>query len=749
MTATMDPPPESLRPMSSCLSPAEVDYLHDLARTATTPEELQEIETLLNQFSPAPRTPKPSSPPPPRSKYERKRLRESQRQRKQSAAAREIANLIPPVSDPELRQRCLDSLRVFCETCFPNRFALAWSKDHLDVIADIERIVTGDGGLLAVAMPRGSGKTSLLEVAVLWAVFRGTHQFAVLLGATATAAGELLESIRGELEHNDSLADLFPEICVPIRALESVNQRRLLWNGQRVRVRITSTTILLPSLPPSPAAGSILRVAGILGRIRGMKHRAPDGRVIRPKLVLGDDLQTDESARRPKDVDRREKNVRKAVLGLAGPGQKLSALLALTVIQTDDLADRLLDKQRHPEWNGRRTQLMYAWPTNRELWNEYAEIRARGLRNGDEGRAATEFYRQNRAAMDAGSQPAWPERFNPDEISATQHAENIRFDDPIACAAEYQNQPISSHEIDETGLTPADICRRMNGRSRTVLPLEAEYLGLGIDVQQAALYWSLIACAADATPYVIDYGVWPEQRRTWFRLKDLTNTIQTKFPKLERRAQIYQAIRTLTDPLMAKEFRREDGTAFTVGRGLVDGRWEDKAVFQACTESPHKSRLQPAFGLYIRAGRPGINDRETKSGEINKHDFRIPPLARGRTVRHVQVDSNAWISRVTDACRVPMGAKGALTLFTSQNPEAHQLFAEHLTAEYPTTVTANLITRREWHLKPGNPDNHWLDATKLAWIACCIQGADPARLASDAPPKRTNAPKKTPRYAVI
>jgi len=83
--------------------------------------------------------------------------------------------------------------------------------------------------------------------------------------------------------------------------------------------------------------------------------------------------------------------------------------------------------------------MVYAFPTNETLWQRYAEIRAEGMRNGDGGASATEFYRENKDAMDAGSIIVWPERFNYDELSAIQHAMNLKLQDEAAFFAEYQN----------------------------------------------------------------------------------------------------------------------------------------------------------------------------------------------------------------------------------------------------------------------------------------------------------------------
>ena len=61
--------------------------------------------------------------------------------------------------NPERKARAATDFRFFCEAYFPFTFHLAWSPDHLKVIAKIEQAVL-HGGLFAMAMPRGSGKTS-------------------------------------------------------------------------------------------------------------------------------------------------------------------------------------------------------------------------------------------------------------------------------------------------------------------------------------------------------------------------------------------------------------------------------------------------------------------------------------------------------------------------------------------------------------------------------------------------------------
>ena len=197
-----------------------------------------------------------------------------------SLSGRNIGEL-PAVAQPERRQRAARDFRAFCEAYFPQTFNLPWSDDHLKVIAKIERAVLL-GGLFAMAMPRGSGKTSLCERACLWAVLYGHREFPALIGSDEKHAAGMLESIKVELETNTALGEDFPEVTVPIRALEGINQRAAgqLYRGKQTYIGWTANEIVLPTMPGSASSGAIIRVAGITGSIRGMKNTS--GRTVWP-----------------------------------------------------------------------------------------------------------------------------------------------------------------------------------------------------------------------------------------------------------------------------------------------------------------------------------------------------------------------------------------------------------------------------------------------------------------------------------
>ena len=136
----------------------------------------------------------PRKPADPNAGYEALKERAAARNRALSEAGRDIGEL-PAVADPGRRERAQGDFRFFCAAYFPLTFHLPWSPDHLKVIARIEQAVI-HGGLFALAMPRGSGKSSLAECACLWAVLYGHRDFVCLIGASEVHAVEMLDSIK-------------------------------------------------------------------------------------------------------------------------------------------------------------------------------------------------------------------------------------------------------------------------------------------------------------------------------------------------------------------------------------------------------------------------------------------------------------------------------------------------------------------------------------------------------------------------
>ena len=647
-----------------------------------------------------------------------------------SLEGRDIGDL-PPVDDPERKEKCRLDFKLFCETYFPEVYQLKWSDDHLRAIAKIQKSVL-EGGLFALAMSRGSGKSSLTETAAIWAMLYGHREFVVLVGASESAALEMLDSIKTEFEVNEHIAADFPEVAYPIQKLQGIANRCAgqLYHGERTRITWTANEIVLPTIAGAASSGVIVRVAGITGRIRGMKYKKPDGRTIRPEFVVIDDPQPSESAGSIEQTRKRVRVLAGDILGLAGPGKKISGIMPCTVIRPGDMAEQILDKLKHPEWNGERCKMMYQFPKNEELWNRYADLRADELREKGTFEEATEFYRQHREEMDEGAVVSWPDRHNYDEISAIQHAMNLKFTDEAAFWAEYQNEPLPEDLGSDEQLTVDGIVNKLNGHSQRTVPVSANHLTMFIDVQKTLLFYVVCAWDDDFTGSVIDYGTWPDQRRRDFSLADANPTLQSKFPRVGLEGCLYGGLKSLTEDYLSREFTRDDGAAMKVEKCLIDANWGQSTdvVYQFCRESAHANVIVPSHGKYIGASSKPMSEYKKAAGDRVGLNWRMPNIRGKRAVRHVIFDANYWKSFVASRLLMAVGDRGCLSLW-GRSGETHMLFAEHLTAEYRVKTEGRGRKVEEWKMRPEAKDNHWWDgavgcAVAASMVGCVLAGTD-------------------------
>lgn len=616
--------------------------------------------------------------------------------------------------DPVRHAAGRQSLQAFLEAYFPARFPLLWSPDHLKIIALIERTVR-EGGLFALAMPRGSGKSTISECAALWATLYGYHAFVTLIGATGEAATEMLTSIKTELVTNDILFDDFREVCGAVRELEETANRAKGQHQEGVKTRIKwgKNMVVYPCRrwkdgTPTVNSEAVITVAAILGRVRGMKYARANGTIIRPTFVIPDDPQTDDAANSPLQCKRRHGVLNGAVLKLAGPSQKIAAICPCTVIRKGDLADRLLDRELSPQWHGQRCKRLYKFPDKMDLWKQYAVLRADDLRADGSGQPAKDFLAANFEAMHAGSEVAWPQRFEPGDLSALETVMIRFFEDPTSFWAEDQNEP-QDEELSDGDLKKADLVTRFSGRPRGQVPGWADTLTAFIDVQQTLLYWAVCAWKSSAfTGSVIAYGSWPGQNRNYFTLKDAQHTIQDALPGHALEAQIRKALDDLEAYLLDRDWPREDGTAMRIGKLLKDAGYEMKTIFEQSRASRFRTISQPSRGVPIGPGETPMMEYQAKPGEV-KHDHVIITTPRGFAVSWAKMDANYWKSFIAARLRQQLGSPGALTFHGESRKDAdHEMLADHLCAERATLAQQKGRKVMVWEMLPGT-ENHWFD----------------------------------------
>jgi hypothetical protein len=679
-------------------------------------------------------------------RYGAKRDRNAEQSLETSKKARDIGAPNKP-ERPKIRKKAEASLQFFLETYFPDTFAIAWSDDHLAVIADLQNIIV-NGGMKCVAMPRGSGKTSLAIRAALWAVLTGRRRFIIMLAATENLAEKMVAVLRSELQFNNELHKDFKEVTHPIRALENETRRQAgqTCDGVNTMIRMASGEIVFPTVKKSKASGAIVRAAGLTGAIRGQIATTAEGSTIRPDLVLADDPQTRDSAKSPTQTQERESLVNADVLGLAGPKKMISCVMNCTVIYKNDLSDRFLSLDKNPMWGGRRAKLLYSFPTNMNLWDEYAEIRCRPQEQGGGADAATAFYRANREAMDAGAKAGWPDRYNPNELSAIQNAMNLKIDRPKAFASEYQNDPdADALAAGAKELNADEIAKRLSGTERLMVPRECGTVTTFVDAGGYLHWYAVVAWDQFFGGTVIDYGCWPRQTRSHFVASDARPKLADVYPRGGNPERVFAGLRDLCSELAGRRYAQDvTGAEIRCERMLIDAGFESKAVYDFVRQfhAPGMVVL-PSKGIARSTTQIGIAGWKPRAGERRGDNWRqtVADNGKGRG-QMIQFDPDYWKTFVYERITRPLGGKGVLTLYGGGTAKRydHTMISEHLSSEYSEPVTLRGTTFDKWQVRPDSGENHWLDCVVGAAVGASVHGvnwtAEPERMAEMDAPKR-------------
>jgi len=618
-------------------------------------------------------------------------------------------NGCPIPRDPERRERLKHDFAEALRWYFPKTFYKEHTSGQISDISLMQNAIH-NGGQFAFAAPRGDGKSSRAEGCTILALLHGFHDFVVIVGADNGLAKDMLDSIKLELRTNERLMDDFPEVCVAAFVCDDKAQRAraLNYGGEDCRFRWGAELLILPNIPGSTSSGGVLVPRGITGRIRGIKQRHPDGRTLRPSLFVIDDFQTDESANSPSQCVTRAKLITKAILGAAGHGKAATALAPVTIINPNDAAAKILDREAHPEWHGRTRAMVVKWPDAQDtLWVEYGRIRKECQQNDEPTTRATQFYAENREAMDAGAVLDWVLDPDRDELSALQYAEDLLCDrGRDAFFSEYQNAPLS--EIAGTGKHhPEFIKNRVNGLQPMYVPEDARWVTVGADVNKSGLHWSIVGTSQTLSCYVIAYGKYPQKGNLWDDDND-------KEHKLE---QIYKGIFAFCRVLQEYSLSGHKTNIDVVG---VDCGHETHTVVSACQAADR------VFPFKVRAMRGYPDEKYRPTGAIGMAMDKCH-VSEFKTVKGSQVvvySSGEWHKRVFDAWSMDTGAPGSLSLFEAPAGTTHDYIAEHVAADILVDVlegTSGMVYRFDNFAQPNDLN----DAITQAVVLGALHGASP------------------------
>ena len=632
---------------------------------------------------------------------------------------REIADLIPEVVNPERRERASSSLREFLLTYFPEIFYLQFSPIHEDVIKKIEDTIN-NGELYALAMPRGSGKTSICQCALIWAILTGRSKCSVLVCANATRAKQLVAEITALLSGTERLVEDFPREIYPFYGTASTPRRlkTLTYNDEPLYGNVTAGEIIFPKVPGSQCSESALFGVGLTGAgMRGLGHATTDGRKLRPDFVLCDDPQDRESASSIEQVRTRERLIKADMLGMAGAGRQLSCLITCTVIEPEDLADKLLDRRENPEFHGQRYQLISGMPRNMGLWEQWNTLRQDELRNDLDHSQSTLFYQNNKIKMNEGVECQWVSRYDPCDVDALTYAMRLYFRDKYSFFSEYQNAPVGRQEAFlASSITPEKCSAKLNGLAPGEIECDDTVLTAFIDVHQTLLYYTVIAWKAGFSGHIIDYGTFPEQQRMDFNHKTPPTPMLKYFPNDSLEDAISKAVNRLATTLMSKEYFTKDNVGLRVNRLLIDANWgqQTDTVYRAI-KALKNPNVMPAHGVFVGAKSRNFGQGYATRGDLIGTGWRIPGKQTRLGMRYTLTDTNFWKSFFMRRLIAESGVNSSISLFGDKNTD-HSKFIDHLTAEYFDEVECNGKRVEEWTMKPGRSDNHWFDCC----IGCCV-----------------------------
>lgn len=230
----------------------------------------------------------------------------------------------------DILSACSVSTRVLCKTIFPDRFTLPFSENIHNPIFDL---IDGPDQLVAIAAPRGFGKTSVVALgrASRPILFRQA-EFIIYINKSETAAIMQTDNLRRELVTNSAIKSFFGPVKTKSADAEAFDEQfsKKAW--------VAYNTFLLP------------RGAG--QQVRGVLYRNS-----RPKLIIIDDLEDPEQIENKEYRDKLYQwlyaDVMKAVPRIGPDAKDWKIVYIDTLKHEDSVLQRLLNS---PEWKSVRLE---------------------------------------------------------------------------------------------------------------------------------------------------------------------------------------------------------------------------------------------------------------------------------------------------------------------------------------------------------------------------------------------------------
>jgi hypothetical protein len=387
-----------------------------------------------------------------------------------------------------------------------------------------------------------------------------------------------------------------------------------------------------------------------------------------------------------------------------------------------------------PAWLAVRFKMVRTMPDKLdELWlGKYRELRHGFEKSNPQSRqraleASLQFYKDNRAAMDAGAKASWEWCYTWDdkaacEISALQHAMNILIDDgPEVFYRECQNdtRDVDADKGERIGWR--DVAQRTIGIPRGQFPNATTHLTAQIDVHDKVLSWGVIGWTQNFGGHIGAYGTLPEQGKKHFIFRKVTRTLaDIAVSGSDLDGQIYQGLETLITQIVEYPWQLVSAGPLSISRILIDAGYKARPVNLICHNSQYSALLTPAKGRGVKASERPISEWRLVEGARRGEEWILQRPAK-RSIPMITFDANYWKRKAYEQIAMPVGNTHAITLFDGSERE-HQMFGEHVTCERWREVTYSGRKVHEWYELPNRPDNHYWDFVVGATVAASASG---------------------------
>lgn len=615
---------------------------------------------------------------------------------------------LPAVRHPNWRERCRHDLvafaKIYCRSRTNIRF-LKWSPspDGERYLRALQDAILGDGRI-HVRFPRGIGKTSLGKCAMAWATLFGHRRYVFFGAANITNAKCIVDDLWEFFEGNPRIAADFPLVAVPIQRLERRFARCAFQHidGKPTNIDHSQEGFTLPTIPTSEASGVMFVARGYQSGVRGLVHGAQ-----RPDFAFIDDPQKQKGANSPIECDKIEAWITGDVLGLGGHDQTMSAVMTTTPICDGDVSERFADRNLHPEWETITVPFVKSWPKRDDLWQQYLDLRARDQydKTVKNFATATQFYLDHRAEMDEGAECIDARAYNHKlEMSAIQHAYNLKFTTKDSFDAEYQLSPARATTVYD--LNPGCIfAHTVKGLAPLKIPqgFKPIYFSAATDINRATagLTSSIIGFDNQLTAHVFWYGIWKTK---------ITNDI----PRDVRDRLVYEALVAHGREIV------EAAKIVPVKDWGVDASGEAYATLMRLAGAARSLGLVNVLPMTGQSGQNWkpwrqkgiVGHVKNDTMELVDHDgnHRVAFCAD----RHRESSQTAWLGEI--------GSPSRITIF--DGGQNHAVFAKQICAERLVAKGVDPKTREpfwQWDSNEHNPHDYG-DSVTMNFALAAFRG---------------------------